>query len=111
MHPVVVFREGPYFRTTVRVWLIAPCDGNCLANELLRRKRGSVGEPKAKELVVMPSFNEFLGGQAINRRHGEGEGLIGPVLQTACVDMVRASVYMLDGTYLGTVGQLRLAGI
>ena len=57
----------------------------------------------------MPSFNEFLGGQAINvrgRRAGD-EKLIGPVLRTRCVSLTDAEIYMLDGTFLGTLEHLR----
>jgi len=113
MHPVVSFREGPFFRTTARVWLVAPCDGDCLAEELARRGRGRPEEPSARRLIVMPSFNEFLGGQAVNagRRRAGDEKLIGPVLRTACVPMADAEVYMLDGTFLGTIRHLRQTGL
>ena len=109
MHPVVSFREGPFFRTTTRVWLVVPCDGACLADELEKRGRKRPEEPSAERLIVMPSFNEFLGGQAINvrgRRAGD-EKLIGPVLRTRCVSLTDAEIYMLDGTFLGTLEHLR----
>jgi len=109
MHPVVSFREGPFFRTTMRVWLVASCDGPCLAKELKKRGRGIPEEPSAKRLIVMPSFNEFLGGQAINvrKRGASDEKLIGPVLRTRCVSLASAEVYMLDGTFLGKLESLR----
>jgi len=109
MHPVVSFREGPFFRTTVRVWLVAPCDGPCLADELAKRGRERPEEPSAKRLIVMPSFNEFLGGQAINvrRRKTGDEKLMGPVLRTKCISLSDAEIYMLDGTFLGTLRRLR----
>ena len=114
VHPVVVFREGPYFRTSSRVWLLMDCDGPSLAEEMVRRGRARAGElrdVKAGKLIVMPSFNEFLGGQAINRPRASDESLIGPVLRSRSVDLAGAEVYMLDGTFLGTVGQLRQSGI
>ena len=109
MHPVVVFREGPFFRTTARIWLLAPCDSACLAYELEKRGRGRPEEPSAQRLIVMPSFNEFLGGQAINvrRRRAGDEKLIGPVLRTSCVSLADAEIYMLDGTFLGTLDRLK----
>ena len=112
MHPVVVFRGGPYFRTSRRVWLVARCDGPALARELARRGRGRLdpAEAAAERLVVMPSFNEFLGGQAVNLRRRGDEALIGPVLKSGCVDLASAEVFMLDGTFLGTVEQLRSSG-
>lgn len=107
MHPVVLLREAPYFRTTKRVWLVMECDGHRLASEMGKRGRlgpapGHVGVSK---LIIMPSFNEFLGGQALNSRRRE-EGLIGPILRCGCAQLSSAEVFMLDGTFLGTVSQL-----
>ena len=60
----------------------------------------------------MPSFNDFLGGQAINRRivGGSKESraeYIGPVLRSGAVDLDNAEVYLLDGTFLGKIEHLR----
>ncbi len=109
VHPVVLFREAHYFRTSFRVWLVMECDGRGLAEEMARRGRAGrsdVEAARAEKLVIMPSFNEFLGGQAVNRPGGD-EGLIGPVLRSGSISLGGAEVFMLDGTFLGTVGQLR----
>ena len=114
MHPVVVLREGPYFRTSSRVWLKIPLDGPGLAEEVLRRKGGRDLEPgraRARELVVMPSFNEFLGGQAVNFPRRTDKNLIGPIMRSRNAPLQEAEVLMLDGTFLGTVGMLREIGI
>ena len=59
----------------------------------------------------MPSFNDFLGGRPINetrpRKEIGKEELIGPVLRSEAVDVDEAELYLLDGTYLGTLNQLR----
>jgi hypothetical protein len=59
----------------------------------------------------MPSFNDFLGGRPINEPHPRrglgGEALIGPVLRSDAVDVDGSELYLLDGTYLGTMSQLR----
>ena len=114
VHPVVVFREGPYFRTSSRIWLLSDCDGSSLAEEMVKRGKArpdELGDIRAEKLLVMPSFNEFLGGQAVNRPRSGDESFIGPVLRSRSVDLANAEVYMLDGTFLGTVGQLRRSGI
>ncbi len=115
MHPVVVFREGPYFRTSSRVWLVARCDGPGLAGEMAKRKTAKPGldptEARAERLLVMPSFNEFLRGQAVNLPRPDDDALIGPVMRSGRVDLGGAEVFMLDGTFLGKVGQLRRTGI
>ncbi|HEW89917.1 MAG TPA: hypothetical protein ENG43_01060 [Candidatus Bathyarchaeota archaeon] len=109
MHPVVVFRGAPYFRTSSRVWLLMDCDGRTLASEMARRGklRSAPERVRVSKLIIMPSFNEFLGGQALNSRRPREESLIGPVLRCGCVRLEEAEVLMLDGTFLGTVSQLR----
>ena len=59
----------------------------------------------------MPSFNDFLGGQTINKRRlGKKSGsraFIGPVLRCGSIDVDNAEAYLLDGTFVGNVEQLR----
>lgn len=68
--------------------------------------------PRGAQFVIMPAFNELLGGHAINavKADGEKEGL-GPMLRNRLFDLDKASVYTLDGIEVGTVKALRpLAG-
>jgi metallophosphoesterase superfamily enzyme len=66
---------------------------------------------KTKEVIIMPSFNDFLGGRPVNetrpRREIGSGALIGPVLRSEAVDVDNSELFMLDGTYLGTLNQLR----
>ena len=58
----------------------------------------------------MPSFNDFLGGRPLNERRSgrfKAEMVTGPVLRSEAVDMRAAEAYLLDGTLLGTIEQLR----
>jgi metallophosphoesterase superfamily enzyme len=68
-------------------------------------------KPRSSQLFIMPSFNDFLGGRPLNERRlfkkTEREMVTGPVLRTAAVDMKDAEAYLLDGTFLGTLEQLR----
>lgn len=124
LHPVVVFRDPAGFKMTRQVWMKAKCDTEALAKILLQKSGvkivGSVAEtlkkhynirPKAVEIFIMPSFNDFLGGRPVNetrpRKEIGSEALIGPVLRSEAVDVDNAELYLLDGTYLGTLNQLR----
>jgi hypothetical protein len=124
LHPVVVFRDPAGFKLTRQVWMKANCDSEALAKILLEKHNvkieGSVQQTlkkhykvklKAKELFIMPSFSDFLGGRPVNEtrpRKGIGsEALIGPVLRSEAVDVDNSELYLLDGTYLGTLNQLR----
>jgi putative SbcD/Mre11-related phosphoesterase len=124
LHPVVVFRDVAGFRITRQVWMKADCNTEALAKILLQ-KHGvkievSVEEtlhnhfgikPHAKQIFMMPSFNDFLGGRSVNesrpQKELESEALIGPVLRSEAVDVESSELYLLDGTFLGTFNQLR----
>ncbi len=127
VHPVVAFRDPTGFRITRQVWVKCACNAPELARFVLNRSGMKVIEDPSKsfkdhynldlnasQLFIMPSFNDFLGGQAVNRSGlGRGEKFsqfIGPVLRSGSINIEEAQVYLLDGTFLGTVGQLRALG-
>ena len=124
LHPVVVFRDPAGFRITRQVWIKAKCNINGLSKILLQKhgmkiegtpeatvKKHYNFNPKTSQIFIMPSFNDFLGGRPINetkpREEGQTQTMIGPVLRSETVDMDNAEIYLLDGTYLGTLNQLR----
>jgi len=124
LHPVVVFRDPTGCRMTRQVWMRANLDSEALAKTLLQKSRikivGSIEETlqkhfgvklRASELYIMPSFNDFLGGRPINeskpKREIGAEALIGPVLRSEAGDVDDSELYLLDGTFLGTLNQLR----
>jgi putative SbcD/Mre11-related phosphoesterase len=115
VHPTVLIRDPMGFRITKQVLVKAPCNGTKLAKALLKRvgtklSEGREQKVKVSQLFIMPSFNQFLGGRPINekrRQKRKGEAFIGPILRSGCVDMEEAEVYLLDGTFLGTVAQLK----
>jgi len=124
LHPVVVFRDPTGFKITRQAWMRASVDTEALARILLQKHKvkivGTVAETlqkqygvklKAKEIFIMPSFNDFLGGRPVNetrpRKEIGSEALIGPVLRSEAVDVDNSELYLLDGTYLGTLNQLR----
>jgi len=124
LHPMVVFRDPTGCKIMRQVWMKAKCNPEALAKILLQKSRvkiaGSVAEtlkknfnikPKATEIFIMPSFNDFLGGRPINetrpRKEIGSETLIGPVLRSEAVDVDDSELFLLDGTFLGTLNQLR----
>jgi putative SbcD/Mre11-related phosphoesterase len=123
VHPTVAIRDPMGFRMTRQVWVKAQCDGEQLAKSLLDHLGTNSNEPtsildsqfgvrlRVSQLFIMPSFNQFLGGRPINERR-EGKrvrrgAFIGPVLRSGSVKLNAAEVYLLDGTFLGTVSQLK----
>jgi len=81
-------------RSKEAVWLFAPYD----VADLLKK----AGHPESKKgegrLVVMPPFNNLVGGQAINAKGGFD---FGPILSSGSVRMAEADMFLLDGTRVG----------
>ena len=119
VHPTVAIRDPMGLRITRQVFVKAPCNGEQLAKSLLNflgtRNNSNLNTAlesqfKVSQLFIMPSFNQFLGGRAINERKKgkkKTDALIGPILRSGCVNIDEAEVYLLDGTFLGTVDQLK----
>jgi len=126
LHPVVIFVDELGFRMMRQVWVKATSKSTKLANRLLKhmkiKPQKNVREEAKKrfgidlgdqQCIVMPSFNENLGGRSVNRRnerHRRHRTLIGPVLRSSAVDFENAELYLLDGTYLGTPRHLWALG-
>ena len=124
LHPMVVFRDPTGFKMNRQIWMKITVNPEALGAILLQKSgvkiKGSVEETlrerfgvrlKASELYIMPSFNDFLGGRPVNesraRKDAGSEALIGPVLRSKAVNIDEAELFLLDGTYLGTLRQLR----
>ena len=121
VHPIVAFRDPAGFRITRQVWVKMECNGTKLAETLLRKNRIKIEKsiegtlrkhyrikPETAQLLLMPSFNEFLGGRPLNKiKPGGTARIVGPVLRSKAVNMENAEIYLLDGTFLGTLNQLR----
>jgi len=81
-HPAILLKDiKPYFRP---VWVET------------KLKEGD------NELVVVPAFDENVRGIALN-----SEGPIGPMLKNLA-DMDNADIFMLDGSYMGKLMDLKL---
>ena len=125
LHPVVVFKDPLGFRITKQVWIRAKTNGEKLAEGLLKyqgvKYEGSALEKAEKEFgieaqdaecTIVPSFNDYLGGQPINRNYSEGwselyHEYMGPVLRSGAIDFENGEAYLFDGTFLGIVRDLR----
>lgn len=127
VHPVVAFRDPAGFRVIRQVWIKAACNTNELTKILLEKHDVKIQnspeatlrknyriKPRTSQLFIMPSFNDFLGGRPLNERRlmkkSDPEMVVGPVLRSEAVDMKNAEAYLLDGTFLGTLEQLRTLG-
>lgn len=123
LHPAITLRDARGYKITRPVWITASCDPTILLRGTLKaagipvkgdlltvlNERFHV-RPAVTHCVFVPPFNDFLGGRPVNLKRLEekhaDEGL-GPLLRSGAVNMEEAEVHLLDGTYLGRVGQLK----
>jgi len=119
-HPTVMFNTPIGIKITKPVWIRGTLDPVTLAEAFLANdgiKLKSETDPLeafydaygvqagAPELIVMPMFNDLLGGLPINVE--ALDSLLGPLFRGGLVDMNKFDVYLLDGSYLGKVDFLR----
>ena len=122
MHPMVAFRDPAGFRISRQVWVKADCNAMALTKVLLQKHRIKVEKTpeetlrkhfktnaRTTQLFIMPSFNDFLGGRPLNEKRLDQPktDIVGPVLRSEAVNMENAETYLLDGTFLGTLNQLK----
>ena len=61
------------------------------------------------EVIIMPAFNELCGGIPFNE--SIREDLLGPVFANHAIELENARAFLLDGTDLGTIGNIKKLGI
>ena len=117
-HATVLLKTPLGVRVSQRIWIKGRCDGASLAAALLKQAGVKTEDDpleafeaqfKARienpQMVLMPAFNDLLGGMPVNAE--APKSLLGPLLRTGAVKIDDFEVYLLDGTFLGTVDFLR----
>lgn len=89
-HPCIEFQDPLGFRSLEPVWIRAKLDAEALAER--------VGPNQLKDCIIMPAFNELVGGIAFNKEMR----LLGPYLK-GIVKLEEAEAYLLDGAHLGKI--------
>lgn len=92
IHPVVRLRNALGHTSSQPCWIRAP-----LRKKEAREVYATVNVDL--EVIIMPAFNPLCGGTAVNT-----EGLLGPLKKI--IDVSQSQIYLLDGTFLGTVADL-----
>lgn len=95
-HPAVEFRDSLGFRSIEPCWLRAE-----LIRNKIEEKYGEKGT--VREAILVPAFNPLVGGMPVNRKEGE----LGPLMKNGVIRLGDCGVYLLDGTYLGKVKNLK----
>jgi metallophosphoesterase superfamily enzyme len=118
-HPVIEFRSKFKVKTYEPAWVRTSWNRLKLANAYLKYlKVKKIKSPlkllKVKfkitiapnpEIIIMPAFNDLLGGIPFNR---ENSKFIGPLLKSNSLNLNNAEVILLDGTILGKIKEISL---
>ncbi|MBS3815036.1 MAG: metallophosphoesterase [Hadesarchaea archaeon] len=102
-HPTMEFQDKLGTRITEPAWVKTKLIPQKLPDELKNEIDG-----EGPELLIIPAFNKLVGGAPINR--GMPEELLGPMFKSGVIQMDEAEVYLLDGTFLGKLKNLRRFG-
>lgn len=99
-HPQIEIRDELGARSTEPAWLRTKLMPKHLPEELKKEV-----EEDGPEVIVVPAFSELVGGGSINRK--VPDKLLGPMFESGAVDLDGADIYLLDGTFLGKLENLR----
>ncbi|MGP3668098.1 MAG: metallophosphoesterase [Candidatus Bathyarchaeota archaeon] len=118
-HPTIQFKGAFGFKISKTVWIKAPIDVERLVSSFLRHRGITIEKnqlpsqllaerynvhAKCSELIIVPAFNDLLGGVPFNIK--SKDELLGPVIRSNGVLLDKAEIFLLDGTYLGTIREL-----
>jgi len=93
-HPTIQFTDKFGYRIIKPVWIKSKIDQEKVKKRYKVKKTGKL------EVVIIPAFNDLLGGTPVNVKTTSDE-LLGPLLKNNFIDMKTAEIYLLDATYLG----------
>jgi putative SbcD/Mre11-related phosphoesterase len=93
-HPQIVFEDKLGHRSKLPCWLRVKIDPE--------KCRDRFGMESRSELIIMPAFSELAGGHPVNL----GQKILGPILKVTKLN--EAQIYLLDGTHLGNLEDLKL---
>jgi hypothetical protein len=99
VHPVFEFKDKFGYRVSKPVWLKANVDKETFNERYKTKEKGKL------EIIVVPSFNKLLGGYPINKINQQMD-TISPIFRNELFDIKESEIYLLDGTYLGKLGEL-----
>lgn len=125
VHPVIAFHDPGGFRVIRQVWVRMRLDKRKLAEALYQKRKMTSkkleknlreyidSKSRISRLFMIPSFNDFLGGRPLNEKKVDTSktrtrARAGPILRSDSVDTEGAEIYLLDGTFLGTLEQLKV---
>ncbi|WP_445475257.1 metallophosphoesterase [Methanococcoides methylutens] len=105
-HPTVRFTDAMGYSVVEQVWIKARFKREVLADHFKSADLSPESEAWADpDVVVVPAFNELCGGVAFNE--SVRDDLLGPIFSSGALAIDNSDIYLLDGTYLGILKNIR----
>ncbi|MDA0524413.1 metallophosphoesterase [Methanococcoides alaskense] len=105
-HPTVRFTDALGYSVVEQVWLKTHFKKEVFVEHF---KSSSFDQDSANwadpEVLVVPAFNELCGGVAFNE--SVRDDLLGPIFSSGAVELDNSEIYLLDGTFLGILKNIR----
>jgi putative SbcD/Mre11-related phosphoesterase len=99
IHPAIEFRDDLGYRSWEKVWIKGKLNAEKVKKKFDLQNTGKLN------IIVIPTFNNILGGKAVNRVSKEEQ--ISPLIVNEFFDLNSAKIYLLDGTYLGILKKIK----
>jgi len=99
IHPAIEFKDQFGYRFVLHVWLKGELNKELIKKKFKIKKTGKM------ITIILPTFNNILGGMAVNKI--AKEKVIGPLLKNKIFDVENSDIYLLDGTHLGKMKNLK----
>ncbi|MDK2834292.1 MAG: uncharacterized protein PWR29_1667 [Methanolobus sp.] len=104
-HPTIRFTDSLGYSVTEQSWIRTRLNMDVLGEHFRDKEMQERKARDSPELIIVPSFNELCGGVAFNE--SLHDDLLGPMFSSGAVDIDNAQVYLLDGTSLGVLKNIR----
>ena len=99
VHPTVEFTDDLGFRSVQQVWVKAELDGKKIEKRYKTKNMGKMN------LIIVPAFNEMLGGGALNKK--PRKEYLSTIMSGKYFDLKNSDAYLLDGTFLGKIKDIK----
>jgi len=97
MQPAVEFKDSFGFRMLEQVWIKGKFEKKSFM------KKYKIDETGELNLIVLPAFNPLLGSAIVNKKNKKEHGF----LRKEVFNIGKSSAYLLDGTNLGKIRDLK----
>jgi len=104
-HPTVRFTDTFGYSIVEPAWIRTKFNADALKARFGNLDFDDPAQWAGPELFIMPAFNELCGGVPFNE--STKEDLLGPVFSSGGIELENAEIYLLDGTRLGLLKNIR----